>query len=417
MRKTATIKRELGSLAQVIDDDVERRLRGGIRHDEAEPLRAAIEQADLAAGAKRSAAEELEDARERRDALEAQIERCRTVLDRSRNWAKFNEKAFRDALSCALELLDAPPLRRRQDVSRRTIWEFPDLERRAHTDPSWTATLDSLRRPRKLDEKLAEWRKEALIRPVVFKDPQEFAADTVHLHLEQRVAQRLLARFRAQGFVYNDLSRACLAQSRDSIPRVILLGRLALYGQGAERLHEELVPVTARWIEPSRREGALRAYARDTETRTLALLDESLSRHAEQPDAVVRDRLLNAAPADVEALRPQLEQRARALAEDALARLAERGKAEAEQLAEVLRRQRERVIEELARHEGNRQLALDFNSDEAEQLEADKRHWRRRLDSFDRDLAEEPKRIKAFYKVRAQRVEPVGLVYLWPETN
>ena len=417
VRKTATIKRELGSLAQVIDDDVERRLRGGIRHDQAEPLRAAIEQADLAAGAKRSAAEELEDARERRDALEAQIERCRTVLDRSRNWAKFNEDAFRDALSCALELLDAPPLRRRQDVSRRTIWEFPDLERRARTDPSWTATLDSLRRPRKLDEKLAEWRKEALIRPVVFKDPQEFAADTVHLHLEQRVAQRLLARFRAQGFVYNDLSRACLAQSRDSIPRVILLGRLALYGQGAERLHEELVPVTARWIEPGRRDGPLRAYARDTETRTLALLDESLSRHAEQPDAVVRDRLLNAAPADVEALRPQLEQRARALAEDALARLAERGKAEAEQLAEVLRRQRERVIEELARHEDNRQLALDFNSDEAEQLEADKRHWRRRLDSFDRDLAEEPKRIKAFYEVRAQRVEPVGLVYLWPETN
>ena len=135
VRKTATIKRELGSLAQVIDDDVERRLRGGIRHDQAEPLRAAIEQADLAAGAKRSAAEELEDARERRDALEAQIERCRTVLDRSRDWAKFNEKAFRDALSCALELLDAPPLRRRQDVSRRTIWEFPDLERRAPHRP------------------------------------------------------------------------------------------------------------------------------------------------------------------------------------------------------------------------------------------------------------------------------------------
>ena len=38
--------------------------------------------------------------------------------------------------------------------------------------------------------------------------------DTVHLHLEQRVAQRLLARFRSQGFIYHDLSRACLAQAR-----------------------------------------------------------------------------------------------------------------------------------------------------------------------------------------------------------
>ena len=198
---------------------------------------------------------------------------------------------------------------------------------------------------------------------------------------------------------------------------MVLLGRLALYGQGAQRLHEELVPVTARWIEPSRRDGPLCVYARDTETRTLALLDESLGGDAEQPGEVVRQRLLSAAPADVEALRPKLEQRAKALAEDALARLAERGKAEAEQLVGGLRRQRERVIEELARHEGNRQLALDFNSDEAEQLEANKRHWRRRLDSFDRDLAEEPKRIEAFYEVRAQRVEPVGLVYLWPETN
>ncbi len=68
-----------------------------------------------------------------------------------------------------------------------------------------------------------------------------------------RVAQRLLARFRSQGFIYNDLSRACLAQASDSIPRVVLLGRLSLYGHGAERLHEEIVPVAARWIEPDRR--------------------------------------------------------------------------------------------------------------------------------------------------------------------
>ena len=29
----------------------------------------------------------------------------------------------------------------------------------------------------------------------------------------------------------------------------------------------------------------------------------------------------------------------------------------------------------------------------------------------------EPERIRAFYEVRAKRVEPVGLLYLWPETN
>jgi len=43
--------------------------------------------------------------------------------------------------------------------------------------------------------------------------------------------------------------------------------------------------------------------------------------------------------------------------------------------------------------------------------------WRRRLERFDDDLETEPARVRAFYDVRAERVEPVGLVYLWPETN
>jgi hypothetical protein len=33
------------------------------------------------------------------------------------------------------------------------------------------------------------------------------------------------------------------------------------------------------------------------------------------------------------------------------------------------------------------------------------------------DRDSEPQRIREFYEVRAQRVEPVGLVYLRPETN
>ena len=418
--KTETIKRELGSLAKVIDDDVERRLnRGGIRHDDVDQLKAEVEGADLDPARKRATASELEDARERQADLASQIERCRTLLERSRTWVRFDEPPFQDALSCSLELLGAAPLEARQDEHGRTVWAFPPLERRAATDPSWTATLDSLRPPRELNQKLADWRKEAPIRPVVFKDAGALTDDTVHLHLEQRVAQRLLARFRAQGFVYNDLSRACLAQTKDSIPRVILLGRLALYGHRAERLHEELVPVTARWVEPSRRESdALQAYARDTETHTLALLDEALGSGGPMPNEMIQQRLLEATPTDIEALRPQLEHRAEEFAATAAAQLAERGEREARQLAETLTAQRQRVVEELERHDAEfRQLTLGFKQEETRQLEADVRHWQRRLQQFDRDLEGEPRRIQAFYEVRAQRVEPVGLVYLWPETN
>ncbi len=64
----------------------------------------------------------------------------------------------------------------------------------------------------------------------MFHDTGTMDEDVVHLHLEHRVVKRLLGRFTAQGFVLHDLSRACLTQTSDAIPRVILMGRLSLYG-------------------------------------------------------------------------------------------------------------------------------------------------------------------------------------------
>ena len=153
--KTETIKRELGSLSKVIDDDVERRLRDGIRHRDADRLKAAIKAADVDQGFKQVTEQELEAARERQDALGAQIERCQTLLEGSRTWTRFAPEPFRDALSCSLELLGAPPLTRRADDNGATVWEFPPLTQRTATDPSWTSTLDSLRTPREIDQKIA----------------------------------------------------------------------------------------------------------------------------------------------------------------------------------------------------------------------------------------------------------------------
>jgi superfamily II DNA or RNA helicase len=420
VRKTETIKRELGSLSKVVDDDIERRLtRSGIRHDDVDQLVSEIGEADLDAQRKQIVEEEFEAARERRNELEQQIEQCRTLLEKSRAWTGFDEQAFRDALSSSLEILGAEPLVGDHDTSGRTVWRFPPLDRREQADPSWAATLDTLRVPRKRDQKLADWRRAAPIRPIVFEDAGVLTDDVVHVHLEQRVAQRLLARFRSQGFVFHDLSRACLAQAADSIPRVALLGRLSLYGRGAERLHEELVPVTARWLEPSQRSKPLKAYARDAEVRTIELLDESLRQQDLQvPSETIRRKLLETAGRDVEELLPQLDDRARELAVVAIEKLLARGRSEQKQLHEILQRQRKRVLEELERYERNaQQLTLDFDDDEKRQLEADVRSWRLRLDQFDRDLESEPERLRDFYEVKAQRVEPVGLVYLWPETN
>lgn len=419
VRKTETIKKELGSLSKVIDDDIERRLGQGIRHRDAEQLAREIERADIDAETKRVTAEELDAARDRQQDLKDQIERCQTLLEASRVWTSFEPAPFRDALSCSLELLGADRLKEGTDDAGRPVWTFPRLDRRAETDASWAATLDTLRTPRKQDQKLADWRREAPIRPVVFEDAGVLTEDTVHLHLEQRVAQRLLSRFRSQGFIHHDLSRACLAQATDSIPRVILLGRLSLYGHGAERLHEELVPIAARWIEPYRRKGTLAAFAREAETKTLDLLERSLGgRSIKSPGTEIEHKLLDSAARDVEELLPLLEPRAAELADLAIQKLRQRGEREEKDLRETLERQHDRVREELAKSDKSfEQLTLDFNEEEKRQLESEMRSWRVRLGQFERELELEPQRIRAFYDVRAQRVEPVGLVYLWPETN
>ncbi len=43
--------------------------------------------------------------------------------------------------------------------------------------------------------------------------------------------------------------------------------------------------------------------------------------------------------------------------------------------------------------------------------------WDTRLGRIDRELDELPPRIEAGYRVKASRLEPLGLVYLWPATG
>ena len=246
--------------------------------------------------------------------------------------------------------------------------------------------------------------------------------ETVHLHLEQRVAQRLLARFRAQGFIHHDLSRACLAQVADSIPRVILLGRLSLYGSGAERLHEELVPVAARWVELDRSDGAAHASTPATPRHgRLELLERSLARRrsTRSPPSTIARQLLDAAPRDVDELLPQLEARApRSSPTRPSDKLRERGERERRDLRETLERQRDRVREELGRH------GASSSSSRSTSTTRSAASSRRTCapgsggsSSSTASSRREPQRIGDFYEVRATRVEPVGLVYLWPETN
>ena len=194
----------------------------------------------------------------------------------------------------------------------------------------------------------------------------------------------------------------------------MLLGRLAVYGPRAARLHEELVPVTARWIDPERRQGALTPYGRAGEQTTLASLQTALDEAGQDsvPDQV-RKRLAVSAQADIADLLPHLERRAADFAEQAKSRLAERSDTEKRSMIELLQRQRKRIAETAGKDD--RQLMLD--EAERRQREADRRAWARRLEAIETELEIEPRRIADTYRVRAIRVDPIGLVYLWPRTG
>jgi superfamily II DNA or RNA helicase len=420
VRKTETIKQELGSLSQVIDAKLAKSLSQGIRHRFVDSLESEIESADLDALQKSTIQNELEASRERQHALKESIDRLRTQLESSRKSIGLSETHFQSAISCSLELMGSDvlqPVPTGEPVNR---FEFPALDGQIGAD--WADTMDTLRVPRKRDQKLWDWRRESTIRPIVFEDPGTLDDDVVHMHLEQRVVQRLLGRFIAQGFVHHDLSRACLAQATDSIPRVILLGRLCLYGNGAARLHEELIPVTARWTDPEIRKEPLKPYAKDAETKTMSLLEESLlSAKAFKLTPTITEQLQRSAPQDISELLAHLETRGHEYAEDAEKKLATRGEAEAKAMREILETQQEHIAKEVKRVEKMNpdQQLLDFGDEQDEllQLDANKRYWSKRLEQLREELKSEPKRIEDLYSVMARRVEPVGLVYLWPVTG
>jgi hypothetical protein len=154
-----------------------------------------------------------------------------------------------------------------------------------------------------------------------------------------------------------------------------------------------------------------------------------------------RERLKAQAAADVAALKPALDQAAEQAQTVAAALLKQRGDAEAAALKEVLRAQRSRINATVKQR--NRDLAkldrqaaaaeptalipgleeqlevpaLDLQkltTQERKQLAADQKHWQRRLETIEAELSSEPKRIQESYRVITHRLEPAGLVYLWP---
>jgi hypothetical protein len=118
---------------------------------------------------------------------------------------------------------------------------------------------------------------------------------------------------------------------------------------------------------------------------------------------------------DIEELKPHLDNRSQILMERATKKLSQRGQKESQQMRQLLEEQRARILKQIQDYK-NFQINL-FNQDELRQIEADRRHWEKRVEELATEIVSEPERIDRSYQVKTYRLEPAGLVYLWPVSN
>ena len=261
VRKTELIKRELGSLSQVLEGRLARTLKHGIRHRDIVAMATELEGTNPDGDNRQVVEEELEEASERQEDLKAADPAAPESAQDLAGLAcpargPFPLRHLVRPANDARGPLETPGDRRRLGHSHRPV-RVP----RPRPAPGSRSDLgrDDGHAPAP-----TQARPEAVGMAAGIADPP----GRLPRHRDHGPGRRppppgtprrpaLLGRFTAQGFVHHDLSRACLTQSNDAIPRVILMGRLCLYGPRAARLHEELVPVTARWTELSQRKKRL----------------------------------------------------------------------------------------------------------------------------------------------------------------
>jgi hypothetical protein len=417
VRKTERIREQLGSAGQVIGQRLSERLeREGIWRPQ-DQAREIDETSDERL--EKTAVAEMDDETAARRARQAnELDELRELREESRERVGVDpgmlEKVVGEAMSRAGASLETA---RAGEINGVPIFRL-DPDDPAFVGGGWAEALDDLRiRRRRRSERLKDWRANAPLRAVSFRpaltEDGVDAEGVLQLHLEHRLVRRLMSRFLSQGFA-SGLSRASVVVGPGAQPRVVLLGRLALYGGGAARLHEEILLVTAAWTESRTGQAPLKPFGAVREAATLEQLDQAFN-HPRSPSQAIIDRIRRWAARDAVDLETELRRRAEARKAEAIRELAAVGDAESKAIGRLLEDQRARVVKADAEPE-DKQLSL-FEDAEAEQLRRDRRRWKTKIEKLTRDIEQEPARVRASYDVVADRLETIGLVYLWPEGN
>jgi hypothetical protein len=176
------------------------------------------------------------------------------------------------------------------------------------------------------------------------------------------------------------------------------------------------------WSSADRDKKPLKPFGEVGEAKTRDQLEDAL-RESRPAPARAMACVQTTTEKDLADLLPAIERIAGERLAEAKRLLARRGEEEAKSLTSLLESQRARIAKAAADAEKDdpNQFALPVVLDEERrERQADRRHWRHwavRLDRLAGEIANEPARIRASYEVRAHRLEPVGVIYLWPATS
>ncbi len=415
VKKTEVIRKQLGSLADVLEKQLAGKLQGGITRARASELAQSISAPESEENRDPVVEEELEQSRDKQ--IVKQLEELQKLDQKAKEHLDLQPERLRDVVNVGLHLARLPLLAKRDEPP--ASFDVPPLDKLSGSDGTWRDIIDTLRAPRTRKMPEWEWRAKHLPRPVSFEPSTTLDSKTVQLHLQHKLTQRVLAMFRAQAFGEDRLARVTVVvDPTHRRHRVLALGRLSLYGPGASRLHEEVLVVAAYWSEGDDA-GRLKPFeTAEAEDRALESLDAVLGR--EHPGRLadhIVEKLMRSATSDEDALWETLQSKAQRRMGWAEEKLRQRGRSEADEMERILRVQKQLIQKTI---ENRKQLTFMWTAEEHEQKaqhEADTRHMQKRGTEIDKELLSEPQRIRDQYEVKHHRLERVGLVYLWPATS
>jgi superfamily II DNA or RNA helicase len=363
-RKVVTVDRDLGSVNQVIAEQIQ----GHFARSSGTGRRRARPGVDGNSVIVRALAGGMD--------LNARLTQLEQGYDESRAALHLEPANLRRVVDTALRIAHQPTLvLRGDDRTDADVFTVPAL------GPAWQSTLDGL-----------ETRTEpGVLRPITFDDKAAAGRkDLVYVHLGHplvKKAQRLLRRSlwsadsplnRVTAVVVDGLAESFVA----AVTRMVLVGR------GGLRLHEEIflagVRLRGRRAIAEERAEQLLDQALDADQLTLAAADvrAELIREWNEPDSPLRARLLDS-----------MTRRAQTRHQRVTEQLARRRDADitrAEEIFAAFRRNLLDSLEQLTSADAQTQLAL-FPDDQHRQRRRDIEAMRRRLDALgaeaDREVA------------------------------